>query len=358
MSLRIATLTDFEETPSSRFRMRQYFPHLESRGIYLHDFYRRYSTETAGSINGNIRIRHNFSLIVKAIMHETANIGLRLIDIINANKYDAIWLSRQLIIGYPTFEHLIKKPLIYDIDDAIYLTGKASYLQFKIACKKSSIIIAGNDYLAEEASKYCGNVHVVPTAVDTNRWFPKKYVNNNLNNQNEFKIGWSGTSASFNYLHPYQAEIKKFLDDFPFAKIYIMSDRFPFELNELKSRVNFIKWSTEIEVDFIRSLHVGLMPLKDDLWSRGKCAYKMLLYASCGIPVIVTPVGVNKTILEMEDIGFGPIQKGEWYASLLELYKDNTKHKRFSENAVKLVNEKFSVKKFAPIIEKILRQNT
>lgn len=357
MSLRIATFTDHLYTPSSRFRMRQYFPYLNSEKFELYDYYRKYSTETASSVDGTIRIRHSLPLIFKALFHETANICFRLHDVIDSNKYDAIWLSRQLIIGYPTFEKLFNKPLIYDIDDAIYLKGKAAYLQFKITASKSSVVIAGNNFLAEESSKYCRNVHVVPTAVDTSRWYPTENINIG-NNSEIFNIGWSGTSASFNFLVPLQSELNKFLNDYPDTKISIMSDRFPFELNELKSRINFIKWSPDSEVDFIRSLNVGLMPVQDDLWSRGKCAYKMLLYAACGIPVVVSPIGVNKTILEMAEIGYGAVLKGDWYVSLRELYNDNSKCQKFSENGIKLVNNNYSVKICAPKIANLLRQFT
>jgi glycosyltransferase involved in cell wall biosynthesis len=252
---------------------------------------------------------------------------------------------------------MFKKPLIYDIDDAIFLTGKGAELQFKITSKKASAVIAGNNFLAEEAMKYCKNVYVVPTAVDTKRWFPAECKNENKKYSSEiFRIGWSGTSTSFNYLVPLQNELNKFLEDFPASKFYIMADRFPFELNLLNSRVNFIKWSPESEVDFVRSLNVGLMPIKDDRWSRGKCAYKMLLYAACGIPVVVSPIGVNKEILELANIGFGPSSNREWYDSLVELYGNRTLCKNLSLNAVKLVNDHYSVKVCAPKIEHILRK--
>ena len=357
MTIKVATLTDHEFTPSSRFRIRQYFSKLESEGFYFRDYYRRYSTETAASIDGNIRIRHSISLILKAILHESANLYYRLIDVINSNESDVVWLSRQLVIGYPTFEYFIKKPIVYDIDDAIYLNGKLSYLQFKISAKQATAVIAGNTFLADEAKKYCSNVNLVPTAVDTQRWFPSKNSSKNqLDSPNEFNIGWSGTSASFKFLLQIESEICEFLNNFSSVKLWIMADRFPSELNKIKSRIIFIKWTPDLEVEFIQSLDVGLMPMNDDLWSRGKCAYKMLLYSACGIPVIVSPIGLNKVILEQSPIGFGPTRKDEWYNSLKILYYDRPMLDKFSENGVKLVNDHYSVNVCSPLIKEILRK--
>ena len=354
--MKIATFTDHIATPSSRFRIRQYFPSLKASGIYAHDYYRRFSTETAASVDGSKRIRQSFPLMTKAALHESLNILQRFYQSIDSNKYDAVWLSRQLIIGYPSFESMIRKPLFYDIDDAIYLIGKASYRQFKKAAEMACAVIAGNDFLAEEASKYCKNVFVIPTAVDTHRWKPiDRGKVDSIVREDEFRIGWSGTSSSFKFFIPLQREIKQFLHDCPSAKLIMMSDKFPHELNELKPHIKFVKWNPGDEVSFVQSLDVGLMPIKDDLWSKGKCAYKMLLYAACGIPVIVTPTGVNKRILAETAVGFGPSRVGEWYESLHLLFDDRQMGKWLGENGVRLVNDRYSVDICTPKIVEIFR---
>jgi glycosyltransferase involved in cell wall biosynthesis len=140
------------------------------------------------------------------------------------------------------------------------------------------------------------------------------------------------------------------------SRLRMMSDRYPHELGELAAHIEFIKWVPNKEVEFVQSLDVGIMPLDDNLWSKGKCAYKMLLYSSCGIPVLVSPVGVNKIILGEADIGFGPRLLGEWYESLRYLFNDRKIGNQFGENGVKLVNDRYSVKICAPKIEKIIRQ--
>lgn len=356
--MKIATFTDHISTPSSRFRIRQFFHLLEESGITVHDYYRRLSTQTAASSNGDIRIRNSLSLTVKAVMHESTNILSRFYTTIESNKYDAIWLSRQLIIGYPSFERLIRKPLIYDIDDAVYLTGPAAYHQFKISSQMACEVIAGNDYLAEECSKYCQNVSVVPTAVDTHRWKPsEKNIIKECASTTNFRIGWSGTSSSYKYFIPIEREILKFILDYPSVRLLFMADRFPSELKLLSPFITFYKWSTQDEVAFIQSLDVGLMPISDDKYSNGKCAYKMLLYAACGVPSVVTPTGVNKKILEQSHVGFGPNTPEEWYESLVSLYADRSLVKILGENAVDLVRREYSIDICAPKIINIIKRS-
>ena len=122
--LKVATLTDHSFSPSSRFRIRQYTPNLRNAGIEVDDFYRKLSTETAAPRDSKKRIRDSGWLTLKALVHESVNVIYRLHDSIVCNKYDVVWLSRQLIIGYPSFEFLIRKPLVYHIDDAIFLNGE------------------------------------------------------------------------------------------------------------------------------------------------------------------------------------------------------------------------------------------
>ena len=354
--MKVASFTDFINTPSSRFRIRQYFPYLEKAEINYFDYCRKYSLETAGSKTWVKRIRSSPLLITKAIFHESLNIANRFNGCISANKCDVIWLSRELILGYPSFEFMLKKPLVYDVDDAIFLAGIASKWKFKKVTEMAAAVIAGNEYLAENVSLHCNNVHVVPTAVDTARWNPLKNKSLMDNRKNDiFKIGWCGTSSSFKYFLPYEREIKRFLIEHASAQFYIMADRFPHELDILKSNVQFFLWNENTEVDFVRSLDVGLMPIKNDLWCQGKCAYKMLLYAACGVPVIVSPVGVNKIILNSTRLGFGPEKEGEWYDALCMLFNSPSTQKEFSCNAIKLVSEQYALDVCAPKIINILR---
>ncbi len=353
--MKIATFTDHLFTPSSRFRVRQYIPILHDHGIDVHDYYRTYSTETAVPRDSGQRIRNDYRLITKALLYESANVISRFHDSLNSNKYDIVLLSRQLIIGYPSFEFLIKKPLVYDIDDAIFLTSYLSNLQFKISAKKAAAVIAGNEFLADAASRFCKNITIIPTAVDTLRWKSLGQNNTTLNTDN-FTIGWSGTSSSYKYFIPFENEIKQFLLKFPSAKLVFMADRFPEELKILGSHIKFVKWSVDKEVSFIQSLDVGLMPIADDFWSKGKCAYKSLLYLACGIPVIMSPIGVNGQLLAQANIGFGPIKPNEWYEALCVLFTNRSFGIQLGKNGIDLVEKYYSLNACAPKMISALRQ--
>lgn len=356
--MKVATFTDHSFTPSSRFRIRQYIPILKNSGIEVHDYYRNLSTQTASSLDAKVRIRNSPRLLLKALHHESINVINRFHDAIECNKYDVVWLSRQLIIGYPSFESLIRKPLVYDIDDAIFLTSKLANLQFRMMAQRARVVIAGNNFLAEEASKYCSHIAIIPTAVDTQRWKPLLTQKVDLSiNSDTFTLGWSGTSSSFKYFLPLEYDIKRFLLEFPAARLIFMSDKFPQELRVLGPYIKFVKWSAAEEVEFVQSLDVGLMPVADDYWAKGKCAYKSLLYAACGVPVIMTPVGVNGELLEHSDIGFGPKNSEEWYEILRVLFFDRILGKRLGKNGIDLVQKDYALKVCAPKIIEVLKQS-
>ncbi len=189
---RIACLTNLPHTPSSRFRIRQYISLLkDEHDLELTDFPRRYSTEMAG--RPNKRIRSSPTLLGLAVCYEVANLANRYKALKSARHFDATVISRQLMIGYPSLEYLLTKPLILDVDDAVFLSGKLSRISFDLLLKKADLVLAGNRYLSDYSQRINGNVVTVPTSVDTDRWKPdaSKQISD------RFIVGWSGTSTSF-----------------------------------------------------------------------------------------------------------------------------------------------------------------
>ena len=340
---RVACLTDLPQTPSSRFRVRQFVPLLQEQGIDVIDFPRRHSRELAG--RPDRRIRHSPALLAKACVYELLNLADRFRDVRSAKSFDAILISRELMIGYPSFEFLIKKPLILDVDDAIFLNGRLTKYAFDTLAQKADLVLAGNQYLSD--------VITIPTSVDTDRWKPPDIKGS----AGHFIVGWCGTSTSFPYFEPLQDALAKFLHD-TCAKFRIMSDRFPRELDILRPYVEFSQWSEEEEVQFIQGLDVGLMPLRDDEWAKGKCAYKMLLYAACSVPVVVSPFGVNGEILREVNLGIGAVTSADWYDALCSIFNNRKLAQEMGRAGVKHVKDKYSVlengKRIAQAIRDIL----
>lgn len=315
--LNIAALTDHLNTPSSRFRVRQYIENISQYGVEVTDFWRRYSTESAGRIFPDKKISKNIPKLLTAAYFELLNLQNSLSRVLLSRNYDAVWISREIVIGYPTFERLLKKPLIYDIDDAIFLGAKKNKLGVRRLIENSAVVFAGNDYLVDYCSQYSSKVLKVPTAVDTYRFVIPETKKNN----EKFVVGWSGTSSSYKYFIPLERGFEKFFKEHPDAVLKICSDKFPIELPRLAPYIDFEYWSAAKEVDQIQSFDVGIMPLENSEWTKGKCAYKFLLYAACGIPVISSLYGMNKEVLALGRVGVGCESPEQWFEALNYFYE-------------------------------------
>ena len=212
---------------------------------------------------------------------------------------------------------LVKKPIIYDIDDAVYLATKAnSGILFLI--QNAAVVFAGNSYLAEYCRQHNSNVHIVPTAVDVNRFMP----NTQKKKSKDMIIGWSGTSSSYKYFSPIVDSIAKFLKGKSNIRLSFFSDRYPYELKQLHPYLDFEFWSPSLEADQIRTLDVGLMPIDNSEWSRGKCSYKMLLHAASGVPTICSNFGMNNELIKTYNIGLAADSPGDWYDHLEFCYRN------------------------------------
>jgi glycosyltransferase involved in cell wall biosynthesis len=183
-------------------------------------------------------------------------------------------------------------------------------------------VIAGNSYLAEYFGKYCKEVHIVPTAIDLDRYTLRPESADEQ--RDKFVIGWTGSSSNFKYLDTIEPILNRFIQEHDLAELMLIADR-RWEHRLLPpEKVRFIRWSVEEEVRVLHSMSVGLMPLADDKWTRGKCAFKMLQYMAVGLPVIVSPVGVNRDVLEKGNIGLAASSPDEWYEALVSLYKERS----------------------------------
>jgi glycosyltransferase involved in cell wall biosynthesis len=347
MPVKIAAFTDHLYTPSSRFRIRSHIPFLSRHNISVTDLYRKFSTETAGRLFPNRRIRHSPLKLLTSLAFESLNIADTLSRSLKSNHYDASWISRELIIGYPSFEHILKKPLFFDIDDAVFLS-RSSQPGIHCLMRNATAIFAGNMFLADYCSNFNSSVYIIPTAVDVDRFAPS--INKRVTKQ--MMIGWSGTSSSYKYFLPIADAISKFLTGKPDVRLKFFSDRFPYELKQLHPYLDFEYWAPNLEAEQIRSLDIGLMPIDNSEWARGKCAYKMLLYASTGLPTICSSVGINKQLISQYNIGLSAQSPSDWYDSLEFCYRNRHCLQSIFPNCRSTVVTHFSR---AVIQEKLLR---
>lgn len=265
-------------------------------------------------------------------------------------RYHFVFIHREASpIGPPIFEWLItqvwRKKVIYDFDDAIWMSDTSTSNKF-VACLKwprkvsricrwAQTVTCGNAYLANYASQFQKNTIIIPTVVNT------KTKHKRLQNQAVKKIGvgWTGSHSTMPYLNSILPSLKKLQAKIPFV-VYIISNRKPeFELPYL----HFIEWSKNTEIEDLLSFHIGLMPLEDTEWAKGKCGFKAIQYMALGMPALVSPVGVNPEIVEEGICGFHCTNAEDWERKLEKLLNDESLRIQFGKTARQRIEAKYSV---------------
>lgn len=319
---KIIALTQGLTIPSTRFRISQYAQGWRQAGFGFEQLNAKVSAyPPAGFFN---RLYWLFDELIH-----------RCLQINSVNSADVVIVQRELISTLYTVERCIKAPLVLDVDDAIFMhrNGKAA----KALALQASHIVCGNQFLANYFSHYNNNITVIPTAVDTERFKPSEVKSASL------LIGWSGSSSGFDYLYAIEAELKKVLDDKTDWKLSIVSNKEPeFKVLQPQQWI-FTQWTPENEVSTIQDMSIGIMPLSDDEWTRGKCSYKMLLYMACGVPVVVSDVGMNTEILAAAEVGFGINKLSDWSVLLCQMIEDEVLRVECGRQGRQLAEAEFSL---------------
>lgn len=323
----IAAFTGEKDDPSSRYRIRQYVALLHNKGVSVDDYYSKVGKYPP--VKKSKRLLWGTRIITERFKQITSY---------RKRSYDVTILQREMISTLITFESLVHKPFIFDVDDAIHLR-KSGRKIIKIA-KKADAIVCGNQYLTDFYANYSNNIYILPTPVDTDRYIPITPENRN---SNEVIIGWIGTSGNFKFLYKIQKALKYILESHMNSRLLIVSNDKP----EFKEPINydFIKWSEETEISNIQSIDIGLMPLDYSEWAKGKCSFKMLQYMSCGIPVIVTPIGMNVEVSQKGRIGFTPTDfNSGWIDALEKLINNEVLRLEMGTEGRKVVEAHYSLK--------------
>lgn len=343
------------EGPSNRFRVEQYLPYLEERGISysLRPFW--------GSEVYKILYENGYYL--KKIYYFLKGSLNRFKDLINLSDYDLVFVHRETYpIGGAFFEKIAsrRKPIVYDFDDSIFLPTSSSannivYLlknPRKIAqiLKISTIVIAGNNYLRKYAIQYNKNVTVIPTPIDTDRYFPFK----DHRRDEKIVIGWIGTYSTNKYLCIIKEVFLKLIRKYG-SRI---------EIRLMGCRDNFLNipgivyknWVLATEVTDLQQFDIGIMPVWDDDWTRGKCAFKIIQYMTVGASVVASPVGMNKEVIKDGENGFLAADEEDWLKKLSLLIDNVNLRDSFALKGREKVEKEYSVKITAPKFIAILEQ--
>lgn len=318
--------------PASRFRIAQYAPYFAGLQIPL-KLYVPHPLKDADPPQWTKLVSRTTS-INKWRIWNTAKLISRTPLLMEQYKHDIIWQNRLLINTYFHIENYYKKPLAFDIDDAIWLLEGNKPVEKAFA--KAAVVLAGNAYLADKAKKINTNTHIIPTSVDTAQLFKLPGT------KEQFNIGWIGTHHNFRYLEMIKAPLLDFLQANRDAVLTIVSSHPPDFLNFDNNRVIFKRWNQESENQLINSFTVGIMPLADEEWVKGKCSCKMLQYLACGVPAVVSPYGQNNIILQEKLTGLPATTEKEWGNALQQLKEDDAMRIEMGTNGIKLVAEKYS----------------
>ena len=274
----------------------------------------------------------------------------RIYHVYQSSRADVVFIHREATpLGPPWVEWLIgkavKKIIIYDFDDAIWLADQSGinrwisklkwHSKVKYVCQWSYRVSVGNSYLADFAQKYNSDTVVTPTTIDT-----EKYHTIIVNQRKEpLTIGWTGSHSTLKYLSALETVLRQLHQSYDFQFI-VIADRPPsFNLDNLK----FIRWNQETEIQDLAKIHIGIMPLTDTAWSRGKCGFKALQYLSLGIPAVVSPVGVNAEIVQVDTHGFHATTESEWYVGLEKLLTDAELREKMGKAGRQWVIDNYSV---------------
>lgn len=315
-SKRVLFLASGLDEASCRFRFGQYLPHLRARGIEC----------------------VSIDLAVPA--------ALRRAIWKSARDYDQVFVHRALL-RLPDWIALRRyaRRYVFDFDDAIMMRDSSRRkqrswqrrLRFALMTRGAQRVIAGNDYLAAWAAPYNRRVAVIPTTIELADYPP---LSSAKDEKDELIIGWIGTRANLMYLRTIVPALSRIAQKFPRVKLKIVADDF---LDVPGMEVIRKPWALADEVADVGSFDIGIMPLPDDAWTRGKCALKILQGFAASVPVVCSPVGANRDVMNHDVEGYFAQSQDEWVARLEELLLDSQKRRRMGQAGRRAIEEKYSV---------------
>jgi glycosyltransferase involved in cell wall biosynthesis len=335
------------EAPSNRLRIEQYFPYLRRHGIKVRlrpfmssHFY---------------RIRYRPGAIPSKAFSLAWSTVNRLLDIRRAGQADVIVVHREAFpFGGPFFEQAMARsgaPIVFDFDDAIYLhsSGESNPLMRLLKrpektgriIELSAEVIAGNETLKAYAERFNRGITVIPTPVDTDHFRPKP----KRTELDRVVIGWIGSNTTAPYLKMVEPALLELTRRYPRVELRIVGGSYrPSGLENVSLR----SWGLESELRELHGFDIGIMPMPDTDWTRGKCGFKGLFYMSVGLPSVCSPVGMTTDFIQDGQNGYLATSTEEWVARLSALIEDVALRRTIGQAGRQTVEEKYSLHAQAP----------
>jgi glycosyltransferase involved in cell wall biosynthesis len=339
-------------SPGQRFRVEQWASYLKRDGVSV-TFAPLLSAADAAILKQRGQLVRKTLSLFRSFVRRFGQVR-------DARRYDLVYIHRETsLVGPAVFErllHSMRVPSVFDFDDAIwvrYVSPANSVFSFlrcpgktATTCRLSRAVIAGNRYLAAYAGRFSESVHVVPTTIDTLRCRPRAAPRNS-----QPVIGWTGSFSTVRYLDLIRPALERLRLELPFRFVTVGATGFRPDGVEVEER----PWSPDRELDALADVDVGVMPLTDGPWERGKCGFKALQYMALGIPPVVSPVGVNTEIVCNEQNGLLASSPEDWERSLARLLRDAESRQRIGAAGRSTVERRYSAQVHAPRVAEILR---
>lgn len=336
-----------DKAASTRYRLFQYKSLLEESGIELEVFSLLSNEYLVKKFNGE-----RVSLLVMLV-----SVFNRIKILLKQKKYDCAIVHCEIFPLLPGWieSRILKIPYIYDFDDAFYLKYQSKRFQFISpflankflpVIKRAYCVTAGNNTLKNYASSINENTFLLPTVVDTVRYkVLKKTVTNALT------VGWIGSPSTASYLKGISKSLS-ILGESQDVRLVVIGGKAPCIKNV---DVIELPWNEDDEVNEINNFDIGVMPLPDSPWERGKCGFKLIQYMACGLPVIASPIGVNSEIVEHGVNGFLVETDEEWESSLRTLMGDPELRHRMGQAGRAKIERQYSLQVTGPVLTSVIK---
>jgi glycosyltransferase involved in cell wall biosynthesis len=348
--MKVLYLTKYSRNgASSRLRSYQYFPFLEASGISV----------TVSPFFDEDYLIHLYS-VQSIAKSKLLNFYLkRFFILFSIHKYDKIVIEKELFpYFFSWFERILQLfnfNYIVDYDDAIFHNYDLShsklvrfFLKNKInnVMKYSGCVVAGNSYLAKRAKDSgAKKIVILPTVIDVDLYRAK-----NNYTSSKIVIGWIGSPSTFKYIKNSKSVFSKILQKYN-VELHIIGAT---EDLGLGTNVKYLKWTEESEVDLISQFDIGIMPLENTPWELGKCAYKLIQYMGCSIPVVASAVGMNNEVVDEGINGFLVQSEEQWLDRLNQLIEDSALRESLGKKGRIKIASEYSIQKKQSVLLSLL----
>lgn len=348
-ALRVLAETAYPDTTAaSRVRITGFVPFLRPHGIELrpHATLRR---SEYGLITSNVSIARKSVALASAAVRTVRE---------ERPAHDLLFIQRLRFLTPVPGVDPPRRIDVYDFDDALFLGSEGALNRYAEWIKqearrcvaylrRTKLAIAGNSFLADTAARYAPRVEVVPSCID-----PTQQRTRTHGDAEELVIGWIGSRSTSQYLRVVLPAIERLVARGINAKLVLVGATCPAQVPWIEAR----PWSAATEASDLASFDVGIMPLPDNDWGRGKCGYKVLQYFSAGVPAVASPVGVARELVGPEaERGLLASSTEEWAAALAQLLGSLEERRQRGALARSFVESDYSYQRWAPELAGLLR---